>query len=225
MRKNHTLHHGNRKYSFNQFFFETIDTEAKAYWLGFIMADGGIDTTGRSKQLFIKLKLDDIFHLEKFKKALDSNHPIKISSSLVFGGKFYSAKIRICSYKLVDDLAKYKIIQNKTDKIRFPDIRSDLINHFIRGYFDGDGSISIVKSTNQKQINIIGKNYEFIKDFQHYLTKNCDINLLKINKTKNLFKISYGGNINIEKIGNFLYNNASIYLERKKYLFDLNIKN
>ena len=66
------------EYVFNEDFFETIDSEEKAYWLGFIYADGYITGDDRCG---IALKNIDNIHLEKFKKSIDSNHKISVYKS------------------------------------------------------------------------------------------------------------------------------------------------
>ena len=104
-----------RKYTNDDNFFEKIDTEEKAYWLGFIAADGYI-TTKRAQcnqQLGITLSEKDINHLEKFKKSLKATNPINIyeawSSCYNKNSKF--ARVLITSQKLVDDIKKFGIVE------------------------------------------------------------------------------------------------------------------
>lgn len=143
-----------RKHTLNESFFHIIDTEEKAYWLGFLMADGAIPSVGKNKpysRLSIILKEDDIDHLEKFIQALESDYEIK-TKDLNDKRGFTTSKceVNISSKELVDDLISHGVVPNKTGKELIPDINQNLIKHFIRGYFDGDGSLAKSKSTATK---------------------------------------------------------------------------
>ena len=91
--------------------------------------------------------------------------------------------IRLTSKELVNDLIRIGCVPNKTFKIQFPKIDENLYNHFMIGYFDDDGSISIIKKNNQKQVVILD-NYGFLCEFQNILMDYCEINKTKITKKK-----------------------------------------
>ena len=102
-------------------------------------------------------------------------------------------------------------------------LKHEYLHHFMRGYFDGDGCISKCSLVNkrkvvQKSFNILGT-FNFINAYKIILEKNCNINCNKICKKGNIYSISYSGNVIINNIYNFLYKDATIYLERKKYKF------
>lgn len=217
---NNIKNRGNLKFNFNRRIFETIDNEKKAYWLGFLYADGSVYKSKNNilNHVTIKLSSKDSNHLLKFKNDFNLPHDIKLRKEYTFNKNFESARIRIISVEMVNDLIKNGCIPNKTFLLQFPNISENLYNHFIRGYFDGDGSISNIK--NDKQITILG-NYSFLTKIQEILIKNCNINKTKISKKNNIYYLHYGGNLNIKKIGEFLYSNSTTFLDRKRDKFEL----
>lgn len=217
----------NKKYSCNDDYFETIDTERKAYWLGYLLADGynnekdGRISFGQSE------KDSEIVH--KFKEDIQATNPIrvnKIRKNKVRGKTFISNPfhvIKVSSKKMSEDLAKWGCGQNKTFSVVFPNIKESLKVHLIRGYFDGDGSVintkDIVKTA--AQFNILGTK-EFLISIQDELIK-IGLSRTKISPARKNSKISqlvYGGINNIKAFYNYLYSEASIYLPRKKKTFE-----
>ena len=193
-------------------YFEQIDTEEKAYWLGFLYADGSINKSA----VDLTLQERDKNHLEKFLYSIHADVLIKDKNVILNNKEYKNKRITIHDSKMVLDLIKCGCTENKSFTIRFPDkdIPNNLRNHFIRGYFDGDGSIS--KSRNQWSWNIISNEY-FLKEIQNILVNEIGLNFTKlISKKSSLIKsLSYGGSHNIYKIYNYLYKNATIYLQRK----------
>lgn len=133
-----------KKYSYNENYFKNIDTEEKAYWLGFIAADGSI---GKTCGLEISLSYKDIDHLYKFANNIGAEIDM-VSTRMV--KQYKVCRIFINNKKIINDLSKYGIIQNKGYNLDFPDfLNDDMLKYYLRGYFDGDGSIS----TNGKNRN------------------------------------------------------------------------
>jgi transposase len=207
----------NRKYFFDLNFFEKIDTEEKAYWLGFLMADGYVAYKG---VISLALQEKDFNHIELFKKSINcENIPI------IYNKKTKSYRINISSIKMAEDLIKLGCIQKKSLILKFPNynkIPKQLIHHFMRGYFDGDGCIYIGKSP---CFSVLGTP-EFLNVYERILLDN----IIELKKTKRIHrnnwnkqteKISYSGINKVSKIYSFLYNNATIYLYRKKEKFDI----
>jgi hypothetical protein len=195
-----------------------IDTEEKAYWLGFLFADGYIRERKSGNSLEIKLSIKDRHHLEKFRNSIGSNHNIVdgfnrvkykdgVSSS-------HMSTLAIYSKQLVESIKNQGIHSRKTFTIEKPNIDNDLTHHFIRGYFDGDGTVRFV----EKKLNGTGiacaseKFREFIINelFDNGITIKHygDIHLHIQNKVDN------------NKFYNYIYNNATIYLERKKEIYE-----
>tara|TARA_R110000868_G_scaffold46524_5_gene153637 strand:+ start:21154 stop:21981 length:828 start_codon:yes stop_codon:yes gene_type:complete len=213
----------------NNIFYK--ENENAFYLAGFIAADGCVRNRVRkkciSKSLIIALSNKDHEHLEKIKMALQSNNPIK---SIIIKPnkkvKVYShqSRIEIYSAQIVNDLLKFNITPNKTYTYNMPDwlINHELVNHFIRGYFDGDGSIGKYKKPPSKilhsQLNMLGTEL-FIKQYKTIIEQNCNVNDNKIIKINNIYSLSYSGNNVVKRIYEFLYKDATIYLDRKKDKF------
>jgi len=207
---------GRRKYKLNENIFEKINTEEKAYWLGFIMADGCICTKNNNYLLRIDISNIDISHLYKFKKFIESESPIKENK------KRQSVDIKIFSEKIINDLKRLKCFENKSLSLTFPNesqIPDHLIRHFIRGYTDGDGSLYICKNNN---IGISwSSNKEFLESLMEILLKNNLINIkYKIQNPSAIHFVNISKRESVFKIINYLYKDCAIYLDRKynKYL-------
>ena len=196
-----------RKYYVDHNFFETIDTEEKAYWLGFLMADGSVSE--KTNKISLALHTSDKGHIEKFLKDLKSNY--KIKDYLNNFNSPYS-RVIISSSKIKEDLIRLGCVPNKSGVLKFPVLNNDLKSHFIRGYFDGDGSISI--SGKQFKFRVCGT-YEFLKEilinigFKNKLLKRWPL------RNNNNYDIDIGGNIQVLSICNYLYENSTLFLDRK----------
>lgn len=207
-----------RKYEINHDLFEIIDSENKAYWLGFIAADGHITRNG----IKIVLALKDIDQLEKFKMFLNSNHPIKIFSikSKKNDKIFEYCRINIHSKKIKNNLISLGIIERKSLLLKPPNLPKNLILPFVRGYFDGDGGFTehIVKKNNQFQTNATFTSTKEMCDYIEKFLREHGFNVTRQKRfkdTKNNYTISVNGNFNIKLLGELLYGDANIFLNRK----------
>ena len=155
-----------RKYDFNTNYFNKIDSEEKAYWLGFLYADGCI-THGECK---LELSAIDKLHLEKFKQALNCN-----DKELRYRKEKNSYILYFNSVALVQDLIRLGCMPRKTFLLTFPtyeQVPKTLIHHFMRGYFDGDGCICMRrKKTNVNLFTVIGCR-RFIESYKQILFEN-----------------------------------------------------
>ncbi len=210
-----------RKYNLDESFFEKIDNEEKAYWLGFLSGDGFI-TAGNKVRLSLSIK--DKKHLKKFKEAVK------------WTGKDYLHKdtngleVYFRSLKMMKDLARYSITQRKTFTIKFPNLPKPLERHFIRGVFDADGCINRAKRVSigksgqiyifyGGEFNIEG-NREFVSAIQSRLVElGLPFNSISY-PGRSINRVRYGGINQLKMIYKYLYENASIFLERKKKLFE-----
>lgn len=220
-----------RKYFFNENFFEKIDTEEKAYWLGFIMADGCISTSNKNtpnSRLSIILKKDDLNHLEKFNNSLKASFPIMqktISDKRGFTTE--KAEIRINSTKMCADLIKLGVAPQKTGKELLPKIDECFIKHFIRGFFDGDGSICKQTNTSDKyRFHLGSMSKKIIDQIVYYFLVKHNIEL-KYYVSNSYSKPFYYIDVNNDKVTrnvmNILYSNANVYLERKHNIIQNNL--
>ena len=207
-----------RKYSVNDNYFNVIDTEEKAYWLGFIYADGYV-ITGMDK-IGISLNSIDKNHLDKFKQATLATYPINdYKEKSGYGvGSIYS-RILITSKQMKNDLLRLGIYENKTLILKFPtQVPKCLIRHFIRGYFDGDGSLTYGRKQVCGNCNYSIKftgTIEMINAIQEYLGTSVKEEQRYPERNVNNYSITIGGNQQVRKILDNLYQGATIYLERK----------
>lgn len=203
-----------RRYALNENVFETINDENSAYWLGFLYADGYISNDGNILEIGLSSKDKD--HLEKFRLFLETDSPIKNRDVLLNEKVFHSSRLQICSKKLVSDLSALGCMNKKSLILEFPtaeQVPEHLIQHFMRGYFDGDGCYHLSKTSNQRQFSIIGTK-SFIERYEEFLFV-LGVNRTKLSRCGQAYQSCHGGNKQVNKITSFLYNNASIYLERK----------
>ena len=194
-------------YNYNRNFFSKIDTEEKAYWAGFIAADGNIRKDyGKTR---VELNIQDIKHLEKLRKSLDGNMPIAES----IRPNNHSCYLDMNSKQIGRDLTALGITPNKslTLNVNFDMIPYELIHHFIRGYFDGDGSIShtVQDGVIRWQVSFIGTEIflNYLMDFfdRHHQLSTCGRN----------FRFNFSRFVDVKHILNIMYENATIYLDRK----------
>jgi hypothetical protein len=176
-----------------------------------LFADGYV--TQRNPCIGLALKSDDMPHVEKFRDDLASNYNIKTYTSKTPYGMATYSRLLITSEKMKEDLIKQGVIPQKSLTLVFPHIDPSLVHHFVRGYFDGDGSFSKCKSG--YRVSVCGT-AEFLEELginigfpNHKLSKR--------HKTRNVnnFTLEIGGRLQVLKIGDYMYNNATVFLERK----------
>lgn len=134
------------KYPRNSRYFQTIDTPEKAYWLGFLYADGCVTDHGSVHRVRINLAEHDYEHLVKFKTAIEAfNTPIKQTIKKVDEKEYRGCYISFSDKEMVSDLINKGCFPKKSLTLKFPSeeqVPHNLIYHFIRGYSDGDGTIT-----------------------------------------------------------------------------------
>lgn len=213
-----------RRYHVNDNYFNVINTEEKAYILGFICADGHVDHSNLQFEIAEK----DIDILNKIKKALNSSHPIK---TIVKNNPYNKssrkiikmAKLRINSVYLVAPLINMGLGGNKTYTLNsriLKYIPKFLMRDFLRGYFDGDGNVFFGKrysSGIKYNINICGNKNFLLGSYQKYYPTNNKLYKDLYSKQCYTWKISCKQKV----IGflNYLYYNSSIFLSRKYWIY------
>lgn len=217
--------------NFSESVFDTIDSEEKAYWLGFMYADGYV--LAKKPKFGLSLSLKDINHLKKFNDFLKYPKGLNIKETHQFGSKehvnkngetLYMVTTEIQNQHTYDALVSKGVVPNKSLILTFPDINvftsESLVYHFIRGYFDGDGTLGLYNhsKTNpnlEESLSFVGTK-DFLKGVQKYLgegylmqKKNCNENTYRLGySTKKAF--------NAAKL---MYENATIYLDRKYNIY------
>ena len=214
---------GKRIYKLNEAFFDNIDTEAKAYILGFIAADGH---NSLNKKIQISLNEKDIDILEKISSYiyLDNNNIKRFDSkqNIHSEEKIYKhVKMCICSAKLSNRLLELGFNHKKSATLEFPIwLNKDLIRHYVRGYFDGDGCIFLFKEKGvQKAAFSIISSIMFIEKLEELLVNELRINFYKSYPSKGMSVLSCRGTQQSYAILQWMYNDSSIYLNRKYNTF------
>lgn len=205
---------GSKTHFFNENYFENIDSEEKAYWLGFIMADGCVyEGTENTFRLQINLKYDDVSHLNKFQKAIGSDYSIQRKEI----GNSVAAILKINSTKMCNDLIKHGVVPKKSLICEFPNINENLYRHFIRGVFDGDGSVTATLGEKfSKNVEIVGS-VSLITSIANIL----NLKYYKSNGRDHVLTVKASSNESIIYLYNYFYENSTVYLQRKKKVYDI----
>ena len=197
--------------NYNRNIFNKIDNEEKAYWLGFIVADGYLNTN--KHMLRIKLGNRDRSHLIKFIKFVGGNEEMLKSEihSETGNENFY---VSLYSKEVMNDLLSLGVEQAKSGKEKVCNINKKYYRDFIRGLWDGDGFIR----ENLSGIGLVGSE-EVLAFVQNYFNNSLGVKPLKIYPHCNTFKIEYRSTRKaIPLILNHLYGDKDVALDRKKEL-------
>lgn len=215
-----------RLHDLNEDYFRIINTQNKAYILGFIMADGCVcksePTKSAPDRLVINISIKDKCILEFIKNELECSYPIREfipAESTYSNNKMCSLTIN--SMKLCNDLIKHGVVPNKTGKESFPNMPNKLKRHFIRGFLDGDGWIT----NGSKDTKVIGfiSNQQMLLSLRDEIANNIYVygsaNIVEdyreSRKNKNIYVLEYAHKNDIKQLKEFLYKNANFFLERK----------
>ncbi|HRZ18502.1 MAG TPA: LAGLIDADG family homing endonuclease [Methanofastidiosum sp.] len=219
--------HRKQKYSINETIFEKIDTPEKSYWLGLLYADGSHVISKNEIKIFLQECDSEL--IKGFQSFINYTGPL-IKRTFKIKHPTWSDQLgcSITNKKLSQDLLKAGLFQNKTYSLIFPTfISKHLISHFIRGFFDGDGSISISLRKNENKLQgsfCIAAPIKFLDSIQDIFINELGFNKMKYSnlRTKNpIVKVlSYSGSHNLLKLREYLYQNSTICLTRKKEKFD-----
>ena len=209
-----------RKYSCDFGYFNKINTQEKAYFLGLICSDGN-NCRGT---LSIGVHKNDYFILEEFKKSIKADNPVKISKNKSRGKDSWIAKISIYSYEVTKDLEKYGVVPNKTGKMDwkliYDNLPKGLIRHFIRGFFDGDGCAGITRKTGAVRFNIVEKGGFIITGIRDFFKQNGLTSTANVIFCNNIHSYSVSQKEGLYSIYDLMYRNATVFLPRKKDRFD-----
>lgn len=214
--------HGSR-YNDNVMVFNAIDNELSAYWLGFLYADGNIriDWSRWTYVISLALSYKDVDHITKFRDWISPGRPIRIYDVSLNGKLYKSCRVTISSKEIANNLVLLGCTPRKSLTLKFPtddQVPREYIPHFMRGYFDGDGSVM-----RTGVVSICGT-LEFLTSYMDILC-SVGITAVKIHKCHNYYQFTKNHRKQFPLIYKFLYNNSTIYLERKKKIFDQAMKN
>ena len=228
IKKSKGNHH--RYYYHDYDYFDKIDTQEKAYWLGFMYADGYIVNYKHNgygeRSMGITLSTKDEEHLLSFKRALRSTNPI---NRYIRVGGFnnpdkisYFSRIVLKSEKTVLDLEKNGCVPNKTNILTFPNaeqVPTDLIRHFIRGVFDGDGSISLSKDS-RTSLPVYSLQIAGTESVVKGIKENIDMGfIIKEKRSDKVYYYRCSALKDFKRLYDYLYLDATVFLERKRNKF------
>ena len=204
-------------------FFQEINCEENAYFLGLLIADGNVfkDNTGRQASISITLDLKDEYMLQKFKEVLQAD------TSIGYDGRG-CGQIAVRSNIMAEDLAKYGVIPRKSYHTYLPEIPNQYMWHVLRGIFDGDGSILAKPSPNKDghnrflhSISFCGT-HKLMEDISNYLSENLAFKqkpTVYDYKDRQLSELKIQNIDDIYLFGTYIYKGATIFLDRKYKIF------
>ncbi|ERI94370.1 hypothetical protein HMPREF1982_01005 [Clostridiales bacterium oral taxon 876 str. F0540] len=208
LRKNNIKlrHKGPQSKISNEFYFDKIDCEEKAYFLGWIMSDGNISITNGQYSLKLHIALKDRELIDRFLKQINSTNKTKIKNGLT-----QSYYVSLTSVHMCKALMKFGVLPNKSGKEIFPEqIPSSLYPHFIRGVFDGDGITCVGRNPRSGFVgskNMLTKIIEVLNTPERQIIQN--------KKNENIYYF-LGGKAFSRKLYEFAYKDATVWLQRKK---------
>ena len=231
---------GKRIYNFNQNFLSELNSPEKAYFLGLLYSDGCVYKNKDWESYNIMFGQSEINKdiVYKINNLLDSDYPV---ATTLKGSKLFY-RIDLKSKQMFEDLQRLGVEPNKSLTCTFPNINEDLMPHFIRGLFDGDGCVwngkrkimKVKDSSNSSgfrerivhnvKFTYTG-NYEFVNALQDQLVKylgfkKTKLNFSKAKNTKHICTMEYSGRGQLKKFYDFIYENATIYGNTKKLKFE-----
>lgn len=240
-----------RLYNVDDSYFHSINSQKKAYYLGWLLTDGYIGgmikkggTLHNSNKIGLKIGIKDVDTLKDFKKELKAEAPIHThnSRSLIsyknkITGRDSTIKagiqvsFEVYSYRMKLDLAKYGVVNNKTYVATFPEkLTKEFYPGFIAGLISGDGCVYVSKRKNKKD-NLrcfIAGNLELLEKIKKILIKN-----IKYNSLKKILKKKESINLHILELNQgetmrlyyWLKSNKTKIMERKSKIIEEFIKN
>lgn len=198
-------------------FFDQINTEERAYWLGFITADGCVYRSPRGvpSGITIRLGAKDVKHLEKWRAAIHGTHPIYTCTSNVNGKTTTQVRINVGSTQLARSLGNLGVTPAKSLTVRPAKIPPDLERHYWRGVFDGDGCLHRRSGRRRWSLGIVGT--KAITDgFLKFLLSSGVSTVAKSRRNgKHIWGFAVCGVALPRQVARLLYDDASIYLDRK----------
>ena len=226
MRKYGITHRDFSKKSINEDYFANIDTQDKAYYLGLLTADSCVYRSGKTLVVQWNIAEKDKLELIRFNNIIESTYNIypQQCSLAQTGKEYHSFGLAISNHVFVQHLIDHGVAIGKDNRLTLPILNDGLMSHFLRGYFDGDGYISV--SNRQGRSKVIAST--------GYIGRLPIIN--SIIKTLNYYDINFSVYHNfyhsplmwtaitsardvIQRFYDFLYQDANIFFQRKKDKF------
>jgi len=218
----------------NEAFF-AADNELSFYYAGFLAADGCLKLKGgKYKQIQFSLSAADAHIVRRFAEHIEYGGEVKeytIREKRANGTPIRTADLQISSDQLFDDLHRFGLTQRKSLTYVMPKWLTEhrLVHHFIRGYFDGDGSAYITRPAKNRTIKQVYISVRGTEKFLSQMRTLFDVNVIngrwkrnkKIRFNNGIGVLEYGGNASAVAIAEYMYRDATIWMERKRDKFDL----
>ena len=212
------------KYNRDYTFFNSIDTEIKAYWLGAIYADGNISACEKYGAYHASFSSTDKNWIEMFKSDIAYEGPLLVEHHNKFDKDIW--KLNFGNREIAKQLINIGCVPAKSMIMEFPTLPEELVHHFIRGYFDGDGCIFLSKPTwHYKESNEILVKSTVVSGSKEFLERLV-FELPCLNK-KVLGRAGHENNYIVNWntsdtciMYDYMYEGATRYLPRKKAKFE-----
>lgn len=195
------LEESHRKYTIKSNYFSNIDSDSKAYILGFLFADGSVHYKTNTVKVEVHVKDVDILH--------NIIQEIFVTPPKIGTDRKVYKYITITHSKIKQELINLGCIPNKTNNISLPKLPDNLIGSFLRGLYDGDGCISI---SNRVRVNLTGYS-QFLLEIKNLL-KSLNI-ASSFSFMKNSGSLTVSAQEDVIRILNLMYNNSTMHLNRK----------
>jgi hypothetical protein len=207
--------HARREYDVDDQFFDEINTQEKAYFLGFLFADGyNLETRNA---VSISLAEPDRRILEEMNALVQPDKPLQY---VKYKGKRQNQyRLTMQNKRISRRLSELGCHQRKSYDLSFPVCVSEsLMPHFVRGYFDGDGSIILPRRRSNVSVSFVGS-VTFISGLRSYLADKCHLSMVKMasrfESEPRVVQIAYCGVNNVIRLRDMMYKDARILLRRK----------
>lgn len=213
----------NRQYKINEHYFDVIDTPNKAYILGFLWADGC--NFPKKSTISMTLEEQDKDDLERIRSEIGSERPLEFidySNKHDFGYTYKNQyRLLLFSAHMCQTLNTIGMVPHKSLIVKLPTLQNELIRHFIRGLFDGDGSVCRTQYKNRQSYqhtltitSTVMLCESLVDIIKNTLDINCHIyDASNHNGITKVFNIS--GKHQIKKFMDWMYMDSDLKLERK----------
>ena len=217
--KNSSFLRNSQKYKVNEDYFKNIDTPEKAYWLGFLYADGCVhiiyDKKGNKKGSTVELCLqqEDEYHILSFLYDIKATYQIKNKISKLQEKTFVASRVSISNVHFAESLIENGCVPNKSLILKPPLVDDKFMSHFIRGYFDGDGCVHFNKTTKTFSFSVLGTKemLELIKERTN-ISKRIHI---RKDPRSNVYCLHIRGVDSVKKFYQYIYKDKTVFLQRK----------
>ena len=201
-------------------YFKSIDTADKAYWLGFIFADGYIayNTRRRSYELSMELNTEDKYVLDILRNDINAAGGVKHKENhKIFNGYEYDTSsdvLRIHSKKICDDLVSLGVVPNKTNEASYPKIEK-YRSSFVRGFLDGDGCIYI-SSKNVCYVSFTNSNESFLKYLNDVVHEELGISGSIYKEKEKKYRLIFYRSSDVKMLLDWIYSDCGDHFLRRK---------